>query len=64
MNEYDYEIRYDDYIGYRWDNENGPERAIYYQARSATQALRRFYENYPLYAINSIKRIGQVKCVN
>lgn len=61
---YDYEIRYDDYIGYRWDNENGPERAIYYQAPRATEALRRFYATYPLYAINSIRKIGEVKCRN
>ncbi|CAB4154412.1 hypothetical protein UFOVP642_2 [uncultured Caudovirales phage] len=53
---YDYEILYDDYIGYRWDNEAGPERRVYYTGRTATQALRRFYEDYPLYAINRIQR--------
>jgi hypothetical protein len=63
MNEYEYEIRFDDYIGYRWDTEHGPERAVKYQARTATQALRRFYESHPLYAINSIRKIGEAKCV-
>jgi hypothetical protein len=53
---YDYEILYDDYIGYRWESETGPERSVYYQARTTTQALRRFYEDYPLHAINRIQR--------
>ena len=53
---YDYEILYDDYIGYIWDTETTPERKVYYTTRSATQALRRFYEDYPLHAINRIQR--------
>jgi hypothetical protein len=58
-----YQIKYDDYVGYRWENDQGPERTAVYQARTATQALRKFYEAHPLYAINSIKRLGEKECL-
>jgi hypothetical protein len=51
-----YEIRYDEYIGFNYENDS-PEKAELYQARTATQALRSFYAARPLYAINSIKRV-------
>ena len=53
---HDYEILYDDYIGYIWDTEASPECRVQYRAPSAASALRRFYEDYPLYAINSLQR--------
>jgi hypothetical protein len=59
-----YQIKYDDYIGYKWEDEQRLERTAIYQARTATQALRKFYEAHPLYAINSIRRIGEKEQVN
>jgi len=51
-----YEITFDDYIGYHYEDDT-PEKTQVYQARSATQALRSFRATYPLYEINGIRRV-------
>jgi hypothetical protein len=52
-----YLIKFDQYIGYHWDDNEKPEQELYYTADRITQALRRFRAEYPGYALNSIRRI-------
>jgi hypothetical protein len=56
-----YSVKFDEYLGYHWDDSASPERQRLYPATRATEALREFGREFPGYQANSIEIVPEIQ---